>query len=143
MGLCRAGFSVSWRILHVGVHPSLGACLHKVDQAAPFIHGVNTPKIWAARPPVGRACCEVLVLHLCRKLCRSLSRKMPDPTRVATKFSAPLTFATAPSRACPTKGAQGPLSCTLPLCRKWPETARFDKGSRQSGQNRWFGDSPI
>src|SRR5436190_22820192 len=29
-----------------------------------------------------------------------------------------------------------------PLCRKWPETARFDKvcdkGSRQSGLNRWF-----
>src|SRR5437762_4151884 len=25
------------------------------------------------------------VLHLCRKLCRSLSRKMPDPTKVATK----------------------------------------------------------
>src|SRR5439155_12258696 len=28
---------------------------------------------------------KVLVLHLCRKLCRSLSRKMPDPTKVATK----------------------------------------------------------
>src|SRR5436309_289554 len=31
-----------------------------------------------------------------------------------------------------------------PLCRKWPETARFDKvfdkGSRQSGLNRWFWD---
>ena len=30
------------------------------------------------------------------------------------------------------------------LCRKWPETARFDKvfdkGSRQSGLNRWFWD---
>jgi hypothetical protein len=31
-----------------------------------------------------------------------------------------------------------------PLCRKWPETARFDKvfdkGLRQSGLNRWFWD---
>src|SRR2546430_13277635 len=28
---------------------------------------------------------KVLVLHLCRKLCRSLGRKMPDPTKVAIK----------------------------------------------------------
>src|SRR5438094_9474999 len=28
---------------------------------------------------------KVMVLHLCRKLCRGLSRKMPDPTKVATK----------------------------------------------------------
>src|SRR5439155_25838031 len=35
---------------------------------------------------LARACCESAgFLHLCRNLCRSLSRKMPDPTNVATK----------------------------------------------------------
>src|SRR6266516_563704 len=76
---------------------------------------------------------------------------MPDPTKVATKvddkvfssadFCNSLQPELVPRRAC----WSFVMHFVGPLCRKWPKTARFDKvfdkGSRQSGVNRWFWDS--
>src|SRR6266480_2624141 len=39
---------------------------------------------------ITRACYESASFASLRKLCRNLSRKMPDPTKVETKISAPL-----------------------------------------------------